>query len=326
MSLVVSQVVAPFLGDGGYDGKVAVASAAGLALTAKVVISATGQPNRVGIIASIDANIVKIISLATTAAPLDLLNYKQIDNAKITMIAQTVTGVDALPEDADGQLEDLNVTGTTTVNSLDVAGRLTASKGTSTAAAATLTLPSDGNEFIISGNTNVDYITKTNWPAGSFFILQFTGTPTLNHNTGSVPGTAAALKLHGGASMAMAAGDSVLCFYDGTVIQVSPLAIVAGYGTGSLANLAVTAGKLAAQAVTYAKAKVFTSTEQTATGAPQNIAHGLGAVPSATLIVPTLHPGVPDTGAFTITEGAPDDTNVVVTMTADCKFKVLAWA
>ncbi len=79
-------------------------------------------------------------------------------------------------------------------------------------------------------------------------------------------------------------------------------------------------------AVTKAKAKVFASTEQTGTGSSQNVAHGLGAVPQIVLVVPTEHPGTPDTGAFDIAEGAHDSTNVVVTVTANVKFKVLAWA
>lgn len=88
---------------------------------------------------------------------------------------------------------------------------------------------------------------------------------------------------------------------------------------------AVSSAKLAAGAVLFANAAVFVSTEQTGTGAPQNIAHGLGAVPSAVLVVPTdLAPAT--TGDYTVTEGAHDATNVVVTVTASKKFKVLAWA
>lgn len=88
----------------------------------------------------------------------------------------------------------------------------------------------------------------------------------------------------------------------------------------------VTTADIAAGAVTFAKAAVFVSAEQTATGSAQNVAHGLGVAPAGVLVVPTLHPGTPDTGAFTITEGTHTTTNVVVTMTVNCKFKVFAWA
>lgn len=70
---------------------------------------------------------------------------------------------------------------------------------------------------------------------------------------------------------------------------------------------------------------VFVSTEQTGTGSSQNVAHGLGVTPSKVLVAPTEHPGTPDTGAFDIAEGAHDATNVVVTVTANVKFKVLAF-
>jgi len=65
---------------------------------------------------------------------------------------------------------------------------------------------------------------------------------------------------------------------------------------------------------------VFVSTEQTGTALSQSIAHGLGVVPSKVLVSAT------DTvsGAFTITEGAHDATDVFVTMTTGIKYKVLA--
>jgi predicted RecA/RadA family phage recombinase len=78
-------------------------------------------------------------------------------------------------------------------------------------------------------------------------------------------------------------------------------------------------------AVLFAKAKAFVSTEQTGNGGAQNVAHGLGAVPSAVLIVPTdLAPAT--TGQYTATEGAHTGTNVVVTVTTGKKYKVFAWA
>jgi hypothetical protein len=91
-------------------------------------------------------------------------------------------------------------------------------------------------------------------------------------------------------------------------------------GTG-----AVTVGKIGAAAVTMAKAAVFFSAEQTGTGASQNVAHGLAAVPAGVLVVPT--DTAPATvGAYTCVEGAHDATNVKVTVTTGKKFKVFAWA
>lgn len=76
--------------------------------------------------------------------------------------------------------------------------------------------------------------------------------------------------------------------------------------------------------VGYGAAAVFISTEQTGTGSAQNVAHGLGAAPSKVLVVPTdLTPAT--VGQYVVTEGSHDGTNVIVTVTASKKFKVMAW-
>lgn len=93
--------------------------------------------------------------------------------------------------------------------------------------------------------------------------------------------------------------------------------------TANIVNANVTTAKIADDAVTAAKAPVFVSTEQTGTGAGQNVAHGLGAVPALVLIAVTEDPA--GTG-FDVAEGAHDSTNVVVTVTSGVKFKALAWA
>lgn len=74
-----------------------------------------------------------------------------------------------------------------------------------------------------------------------------------------------------------------------------------------------------------AKANLFVSAEQTGTGSAQNVAHGLTGTPSIVLVIPTEHPGTPDTGAFDIAEGTHTGTNVVLTVTPNVKFKVFAW-
>lgn len=72
-----------------------------------------------------------------------------------------------------------------------------------------------------------------------------------------------------------------------------------------------------------ASASIFVSTEQTGTGAPQNIAHGLGVIPSQVFASPTdLAPAT--VGEYTVTEGAHDATDVIVTVTTGKKFKVMA--
>jgi hypothetical protein len=99
-------------------------------------------------------------------------------------------------------------------------------------------------------------------------------------------------------------------------------------GEAAVADGAVTTAKLAALAVTKAKALVFFSAEVTATGASQNVAHGLGVVPAGVLIVPTKgHDGAGAAGTEfpDSTEGVHTTTNVLVTVEAGAKFKVMAW-
>lgn len=96
-----------------------------------------------------------------------------------------------------------------------------------------------------------------------------------------------------------------------------------GITNARLAADAVTAAKIAADAVGGSEVAVFVSTEQTGTGAEQNVAHGLAAVPTFVAVYPTdTAPAI--TGVYTMTEGAHDATNVKVTVTSGKKFKVLA--
>lgn len=65
---------------------------------------------------------------------------------------------------------------------------------------------------------------------------------------------------------------------------------------------------------------IFVSAEQTGTGSSQDIAHGLGRVPSIVMFAQTDGAAA---GA-TVAEGTHDATNVKVTVTASRMFKVLA--
>jgi hypothetical protein len=68
----------------------------------------------------------------------------------------------------------------------------------------------------------------------------------------------------------------------------------------------------------------FVSTEQTGTGAAQNVAHGLGAAPTKVFVAPTELAADLAAG-YDVAEGAHDATNVVLTVTTGAKFKVLAF-
>jgi hypothetical protein len=108
-----------------------------------------------------------------------------------------------------------------------------------------------------------------------------------------------------------------------TTAKIADLAVT----TGKIAALGVTTAKIAAGAVTKAKTGMFVSTEQTGTGAAQDVAHGLGGVPSAVFITITELPDaiVAANAGYDIAEGAHDATNVKVTITNTVKFKVMAW-
>lgn len=99
-----------------------------------------------------------------------------------------------------------------------------------------------------------------------------------------------------------------------------------GPGTADILAGAIGTAELAAKAVTAAKAPVFVSAEQTGDGNPQNVAHGLAAVPSLVLVVPTVLTDAAAETGFSLVEGAHDATNCVVTATNTVKYKVMAWA
>ena len=75
------------------------------------------------------------------------------------------------------------------------------------------------------------------------------------------------------------------------------------------------------RAALLATAGMFLSTEQTGTGAPQNVAHGFASVPSLVFAVASDLTG----GAFAVVYGAHDATNAIFTVTTGEKFRVVAF-
>lgn len=112
----------------------------------------------------------------------------------------------------------------------------------------------------------------------------------------------------------------------GAAADYSKSIVALGTGTAAGTDAEVTAHAAAADPHTgyQREAQVFVSTEQTGTGAPQNIAHGLAATPTKVFVAPTdLTPAT--VGSYSVVEGAHDGTNIVVTVTSGKKFKVLAF-
>ena len=88
--------------------------------------------------------------------------------------------------------------------------------------------------------------------------------------------------------------------------------IAAALGSTALAGNAATATKLAAGGW-------FVSTTQTGTGAPQNIAHGLGVTPSA-----WWHSVLTTGGDPGFVRGSADATNVTMTAAVGTTYIVIA--
>lgn len=94
-------------------------------------------------------------------------------------------------------------------------GRVMEGKGADVASGATITLGSDGNYFDITGTTAIDFITTTDWTAGSLASLQFDGSVTVNHNTASPPANTAAILLASAGNFSATANDVLTLRYDG---------------------------------------------------------------------------------------------------------------
>lgn len=106
-------------------------------------------------------------------------------------------------------------------NRFRVVRRLNLTRGADVASGGTVTFGNDGTLFQLTGTTAVNFITTTDWQDGSPIYMIAKGAITLNHNTGGAPGSTAAMKIAGAANMALASGDMVVMWYDGTVFRVS---------------------------------------------------------------------------------------------------------
>lgn len=91
-------------------------------------------------------------------------------------------------------------------------------------------------------------------------------------------------------------------------------------------NLVARVGEIITTIITYRK--TFVSNVTAATGAAQEIAHGLGGTPDKFIVV--AHNGHNGAGAAgtqmpTFTVGTVDSTKITVTATAGASFYVVAW-
>ncbi len=90
--------------------------------------------------------------------------------------------------------------------------RIQEKKGSDIASANDITLGADGNFFDITGTTQINTISASNWQAGSVVILQFDGSVTVKHATA---GAGAQMLLSGSADFSATADDTLMLVYDG---------------------------------------------------------------------------------------------------------------
>lgn len=209
MSVSAPLASAQLIFDGRFDGTAIVSSVAGLCPGATCIVRSATQPDKAGTIGAVAGN--KVSLTTPNGLPLDIAAFRVIDGAQVIMPAQTVAAVPSIA--------NLTVAGQVAASGglQAIGSRVQGAKGADVVAAATLTLGTDGNYFNVTGATAVDFITTTGWQAGSMITLRLVSNPTLNHNTGSPPGTAAALFLAASGNVTTSANDMITLVYDGTL-------------------------------------------------------------------------------------------------------------
>lgn len=112
---------------------------------------------------------------------------------------------------------EVRVPGTTRLD-----GRVNLGKGTTTAAASSLTLPTDGHLISISGTTTINLIDSTNWRPGSEVRLQFLSAGCTVANNQAPSGAFAKILVTGSGNYVSTAMSQALLVYDGTNWYLTP--------------------------------------------------------------------------------------------------------
>lgn len=88
-------------------------------------------------------------------------------------------------------------------------GRIEGAQGTDTAAANNLTLPANGNVFIISGATQINLLDITGWQDGSIVTLLFSSNPVVKHGQ-SLSGSFRQILLSGSVDFSATSNDTLM--------------------------------------------------------------------------------------------------------------------
>jgi len=92
--------------------------------------------------------------------------------------------------------------------------RYNQSRGGNVTSGTTITAPSNSNYFHVTGTTQIDFMTSTNWSDGALVFIVFDGALTVRHNTASPPANTAPFSLSGAANVAYGAGAKASFRYD----------------------------------------------------------------------------------------------------------------
>lgn len=106
-------------------------------------------------------------------------------------------------------------------------------------------------------------------------------------------------------------------------VGISGYVAEADVATGVTAGAQLSGSSVAGRLGLASGSSVFLSAPQTGTGAPQNIAHGLGVVPDLVFAIPD-DLNVATVGAYTVTTGVHTSTNAIFTVTTSKVYRVVA--
>ena len=126
-------------------------------------------------------------------------------------------------------------------------------------------------------------------------------------------------KYFGGASHTLAPGGVLL------INDTLPNVWTAfGQLPSNLLELRIVVNGAASAGVITPSGNSYISPEQVSTGAQKTLSHGLGVTPSRVSVVPSDKKSYTSGGRFAVTEGAHDGTNLLVTVSAGRRFRVVA--
>lgn len=95
-------------------------------------------------------------------------------------------------------------------------GQIPGGKGEDLTAANQMLVGTDGNYFIVQGNTEIHHLSTVGWTAGSVIYLQFASNPLVKDEVAAPPVGFAQIELSGDADFQASAEDTLTLAFDGT--------------------------------------------------------------------------------------------------------------